>query len=832
MYSRAPTTKGDTKKKNRFFSLKWQILIAVSMILIIINGFITLITYNNLNEQFIAQQSQLMSFQKKESEKMTQQVFQRLEDFGEILSLLSSTNSAKGSIKDSLDQHWGHIQLLFELRSAKLLNMQKETLGEWGENFSRTIDAMVQQAIDEQRPAKQFICNLDCQFFMAAPVLDKQGETFILIVSHSIADWLIHIKDSTGADTGVISVRQGFSTNAEPEFSERLLPNWNSHIIGLTNAATNYDYLAELSKYITIKDAESQNNYIIKNTKNLNILFLPLKVQDLVNPAYLVLINDISSTRQKVDSGVIKAIIISISGVLITALFMLLSMWYPIKHLTTLSTTLPLLATGNFSQVKKSLIKRNSSQGVEDELDILDNATIQLTQQLESLEREVKIREKALTKNALYDELTGLANRRLFMDRISVALKNLVRDKSKFGVLFLDLDQFKRINDSLGHDQGDHLLLEVAKRLSYCVRESDTVARLGGDEFTILLNNLEDNHDATNVALKILNSLRTPVLLEGKEVIVTTSIGIAIAPENGKEPETILRNADLAMYKAKGKGRDNYHYYTISMNADAKELLALENDLRNAVEMREFELYYQPQIDLKSGIILGAEALLRWNSPKRGFVAPYLFIDALEDTGLIVPLGEQIMEMACEQAKTWNQLNIGDIKVAVNLSARQFKEPLLTQFITETLENIKLNSRFLELEITESMLMDDIQVTIERLQELKLLGLTLSIDDFGTGYSSLSYLKQFPVNILKVDREFVKDIPHNKSDMAISSAVIAMAHKLNLRVVAEGIETKEQLKFLQKNDCEIGQGYYFGKPMPVDEMTELLLKQTPFEVNN
>jgi len=832
MDSRTRNTRSNTIKKNSFFSLKWKTLIAVSLILIIINGFITLINYNSLNEQFITQQNNLQSLQKKESEKLTRQVFQRLEDFSEILPMLSSNNSASGSIKDSLDQHWGHIQLLFELRSAKLLDTKKKVVGEWGEQLNTTTDSIFQQVLAEQKPARQFLCNLDCNFFMATPVLNEKDETLVLIVSHSIADWLLHIKDSTGADTGIISTDQNFPEHLGVENSDRVIPSWKSHIIGLTNATTNFNYLQELSKLISIKNSGLQNNYLTIKGRNLNISFLPLKAENIINPAYLILINDITRTRRQVDSGVIQAIIIAITGVLITTIFILLSMWYPIKHLTTLSTSLPLLATGNFDHVKKLLIRKKENSGVKDELDILDDATIELTKQLENLEGEVKVREKALTKNALHDELTGLANRRLFMDRISVALKNLERENTRFAVLFLDLDQFKRINDSLGHEQGDHLLLEVAHRLSHCVRESDTVARIGGDEFTILLNSLEDNFDPSNIALKILNSLRSPVILSGKEVIVTTSIGIAIAPNNGQDPETILRNADLAMYKAKGLGRDNHHYYTSSMNAEAQELLALENELRHAVEAREFELYYQPQVDMKSGRIIGAEALLRWNSSKRGFVAPYIFIDALESTGLIVPLGVQIMEMACEQARIWNQLDIEHVKVAVNLSARQFKDPRLLNCVTEILEDKNLDSRFLELEITESMLMDDIQDTIEKLKQLKLLGLTLSIDDFGTGYSSLSYLKQFPVDILKVDREFVKDIPNNKSDMAISSAVIAMAHKLNLKVVAEGIETEEQLEFLKQNDCEIGQGYYFGKPMPVDEMTKLLDKKIAFDVNN
>ncbi len=809
-------------KKIRFVSIKWKIVIVVSLILFAINGFISVITYNSLDKQFVTQQARLLKQQKNVSDKLIEQVYQRLEGFVEILSFFSDTQVGSNTIKISLDQNWPHIQILFELQGAKLIAPDGNILGTWGEKFESSTQDLFHQVIQSQLPANGFFCGTECSFYLASPILGQNGEVFVLIVSQSVAEWLLKLKSVSGANTGIISVKQFEVYSLINNPKEKILPKWRANIIGLTTAETNFDYLLELSRNIKLEIAKKQNNYLTKNSRDLNVRFLSLENENSTYPAYLVLINDITSSREQIRTGVSQAIITALLGILVTVLFIVLSTWKPIRRITTLSNSLPMLATGHFEQVKNVLSRKTSNLFIKDEIDNLGDIAIDLTGQLERLESEVIIREKALTKNALYDELTDLANRRLIMDRILHALSEHRREKTNFAVLFLDLDQFKRINDSMGHEQGDKLLTEVARRLTDCVRESDTVARLGGDEFTILLNHLDDDFNATSVAKKIMKNLKYPINLNGREIIITTSIGIAIAPENGRDPETILRNADLAMYKAKDKGRDNYHYYTESMNIEAQEFLELENDLRLAVDRHEFELYYQPQVDLKSGVIIGVEALIRWNSPKRGFVLPYVFIDALEATGLIVPLGEEIIRMACEQAYLWNEVCHHEIKVSINLSARQFNDPELESCIKKILNEKQIESKYLEMEITESMLMDDIQNAIDTMHRLKRLGLTLAIDDFGTGYSSLSYLKQFPVDVLKVDREFVKDIPFNKSDMAITSAVIAMAHKLHLKVVAEGIETEEQMEFLKSNNCEIGQGYYFGRPQPATEISILL----------
>ncbi|HEY6844353.1 MAG TPA: EAL domain-containing protein [Thermoanaerobaculia bacterium] len=417
---------------------------------------------------------------------------------------------------------------------------------------------------------------------------------------------------------------------------------------------------------------------------------------------------------------------------------------------------------------------------------------------------------------AYHDALTGLPNRPLFMDRLIVALAQAARANQKLAVFFLDLDRFKDINDSLGHSVGDGLLKAVAERVRRCVREGDTVARFGGDEFTLLIPRIEQIEDAAKIAQKILETLKIPFSISDHELFVTTSIGISIYPGDGSDPETLVRNADTAMYRAKDQGRDNYQLYAPAMNARALERLALENMLRKALSHRELVLYYQPVADIRTKAIVGVEALIRWRHPDMGMVSPAHFISVAETSGLIIPIGDWVLRTACRQTKLWQKRIDPELTVAVNLSARQFAQANLVEEIGEVLEETGLQPRHLELEITESNAMQNAENTIYTLRELKALGVRIAMDDFGTGYSSLNYLKRFPIDTLKLDQSFVREITTDPTDAAIATAVIAMAHSLDLRVIGEGVETEEQFVFLQKQRCDYVQGYLLSPPQPAD----------------
>ncbi|MEZ1317292.1 EAL domain-containing protein [Pseudomonas fluorescens] len=430
---------------------------------------------------------------------------------------------------------------------------------------------------------------------------------------------------------------------------------------------------------------------------------------------------------------------------------------------------------------------------------------------------ERKASEQRIHRLAYYDALTHLPNRTLFQDRLHTALQSAERQKSWVVLMFLDLDRFKPINDSLGHAAGDRMLKEMATRLLGCVDDDDTVARMGGDEFTLLLQPRINREIALNraihVAEQILASLVKPFVLEGREFFVTASIGIALSPQDGNELSQLMKNADTAMYHAKERGKNNFQFYQTDMNASALERLELESDLRHALDQNEFILYYQPQFSGDGKRLTGAEALLRWRHPRRGLVPPGDFIPVLEELGLVVDVGDWVIREACSQLKAWHQAKVRVPKVSVNISARQFSDGQLGTRIADILKETGLPPACLELELTESILMREVSEAMQILDGLKNLGLSIAVDDFGTGYSSLNYLKQFPIDVLKIDRTFVDGLPSGEQDAQIARAIIAMAHSLNLAVIAEGVETHEQLDFLREHGCDEVQGYLFGRPM-------------------
>jgi diguanylate cyclase (GGDEF)-like protein/PAS domain S-box-containing protein len=435
---------------------------------------------------------------------------------------------------------------------------------------------------------------------------------------------------------------------------------------------------------------------------------------------------------------------------------------------------------------------------------------------------ERKKAEETIRRLAYHDALTGLPNRALFEDRLKVALAQAHRNRQMLAVMFLDLDRFKLVNDTLGHGHGDLLLKSVARDLTELVREGDTVARVGGDEFTILLADIGSAEAATAVAGRILDRLKRPRVVEGHELRVTTSIGISLYPADGTDAETLLRNADTAMYRAKDQGRDNYQCFTPAMNAGAVQRLTLERELREALERGEYVVHYQPVADLASGEVTGCEALLRWQHPRSGLLLPGEFIDVAEEIGLIVPLGEWVLRTACGQVKAWQEAGFAPVRVSVNLSARQLQDGSLVETVRQALEDTGLDPALLELEITESAVMTNVEASVAMLEELKAMGVGIAVDDFGTGYSSLSYLKQFPIGTVKIDRSFVRDITTDPNDAAIVTTIIAMAKSLKVRVIAEGVETPQQLEFLRERGCDGYQGFILSKAVPAEAFRRFL----------
>lgn len=427
-----------------------------------------------------------------------------------------------------------------------------------------------------------------------------------------------------------------------------------------------------------------------------------------------------------------------------------------------------------------------------------------------------------LTRLAFHDALTSLANRALFLDRLAHALAHARRHRHGVGVLFLDVDGFKHINDSLGHSAGDRLLIHISRQLIECLRSEDTVSRFGGDEFAVLLDQVSHTEDAVQVAERILTAVRAPITLEGREITASVSIGVVVPCGEGLEvgPEEVLRQADIALYRAKATGKARYALFTPSMHADALTRLDLEVALRRAVERGELCLHYQPEVDLASGAIVGMEALVRWQHPARGLLAPSEFVPLAEETGLIIPIGRWVLTEACRQARAWLARYPGGTPwvMSVNLSARQFLHPALVDEVAQILHDTRLEASRLRLEVTETVAMQDASAAAATLAQLKALGVGLALDDFGTGYSSLSYLRRFPLDVVKLDRSFIEDLRHDRATVAIVRAVVGAAHELGLEVVAEGIETREQLASAYLVHCDRGQGYYFARPLEAAAM--------------
>lgn len=435
---------------------------------------------------------------------------------------------------------------------------------------------------------------------------------------------------------------------------------------------------------------------------------------------------------------------------------------------------------------------------------------------------ERKLAEEMLRYQACHDVLTELGNRNLFNEQLHKTIARAQRYKYEFAIMFIDLDRFKNINDTLGHDIGDKLLQEVAHRMRDCLRNSDLIARWGGDEFTILLSEIKLPHDVAIVAERILHSLKKPFGIMEYQLRAYLSIGIALYPQDGDNLETLLKNADTALYQIKNEGGNNYQYYNPSMNNQQKELLKMEGYLYEAIKQNQFELYYQPQVNVKTSQIVGMEALIRWQHPVLGKVSPIQFIPIAEETGLINALGEWVLFTACEQTKTWQEMGLNPIKIAVNLSPRQFQQKNLVSTFTDIIFKTELDPQYLELEITESSIIDHPELTKDILDRFIELGISISMDDFGSGYSSFGYLKKFPFHKIKIDQSFVRELKDEPQDLAIISAVITLGRGFDLEVVAEGIETKEQLQLLKELQCEIMQGYFFSHPLPVDKATQLL----------
>ncbi|NRB38165.1 MAG: EAL domain-containing protein [Pseudomonadales bacterium] len=806
------------KKNRRFLSLKWKTLILFSTVLLSINLCLLFFGYRYIQASL---ELQLSHATEQNMSALLQQAKKNLLRLTSTLALTANKNFDIGLQENILiefmDNNWENLQFDLGLESISLHHTDSDEILHWG-GFIKNADLnyLVKDVDQASSPKTLISCQQQCRIYAAQPIFMADNSSRVLVISTTLDGFIVQF--SQDYDIGIALLRDRI-----PSLEKKTLRIWDYFLAGVTSENDYQQQLLALSKSISFDDFLTQGRHLKIEDKYIYFYAIPVKDDIKRSSNFMILMTDITEQENSISNNLMVAVITFCLGLLLALVSLFLVLRQPMQRIILQAELLPLLAKSGFKQVRQTIGDQHKVKATYDELDIFEETAIALSYQLEQMETEIGSRTDELENMALYDVLTGLANRRKFTDDLAMALADAQLNHTIFAIVFIDLDNFKWVNDSLGHDVGDELLISVAKCLRHNVRPSDTVARLGGDEFTLILNNIGNQVNIVTVMDKILQSFKKSIyLVNNSAMAVTPSMGIAIGPKQADNVTDLMRCADIAMYSAKQEGKNRYHFFDQDMHEKIQKSLLLEKEINLAIQEKQFRLYYQPIIDLKTGKVVMMEALLRWIHPEKGLLAPFEFIDMLEESGKIVELGPQLFEMACLSLKLLQACGLEHIRIAINISAKQFKDANLVNKLLAVMDKNGIKAEKLELEITENTLMEDLDQQCLLLQKLQKIGFDLAIDDFGTGYSSLSYLKELPVNVLKIDRSFIKDTPQNQQDVAITSAIAAMAHKLNLEVVAEGIETVDQQIFLQGIECKYGQGYLYKRPEALETIIGFL----------
>jgi len=797
--------------------MRWKAIALTSLLLVGLSGYFIINSERDLNRLLDSQRHEIFHNYQNEIAGLLQQSYDHLLQLSDIIPILESdVNKSSGqSLVSIIDQHWEYVSLNWGMETALLFDQHGVMQGKWGVGAIAPDKAWIDQVLQSGAPNNRLSCFNICLQVVTLPIISPNGQVMVLEFSTSLADTLRAFQKITQADIGLLV------PEAAAVRDTRVVTPWSKRLAAMTHLESSMVMLRQAAKKLSFSELLAEPQVIQQTNKYYEISLVDLKTESL-GDAHFIILEDVTKQHLQIIRAKEAGIRTALSAILLSSLLVIFTLWSPVIRLRRHAEILPILAARDFGLLRKTLANKKTWRLFKDELDVLDEAELQVAGQLEAMEDQIVKDTNRLENLAHYDSLTQLANRHQIFKEIQSAVKESIISSEYFGLLYLDLDNFKRVNDSLGHTMGDELLKVVAKRLQASVREHDVVARLGGDEFCVLVKHLKRREDSSKIAKNVLAVLGESIKLGTTEFNVSASIGIVTIPDHGSSAEQLLQNADIAMYRAKAGGRSNYQFYDKGMSDAASQRVALETELRQAIVEQQFELYYQPQIDLSNGRVVSAEALVRWHHPERGMVSPDDFIPLLEETGLIIQLGEWIIKQACQEAKNWRGIDGELINVAINLSPRQFTDPSLPNIIRDAMMSSRLEPSQIEIEITESMVMSNIEESNQLLKYLKVLGITVAVDDFGTGHSSLGYLKKLDLDVLKIDRTFVMDLPDDENDKAIVSAIIAMAHELKLKVVAEGIESLEQEAFLKQHGCEVGQGYLYSKPLPNDKFVELL----------
>jgi len=795
----------------RFVGVPTKLLaLIISTLLLLAVGFSTLsfwrlqADYRHFQQESIAQgQAQVALHNNILRTKLTVWI----ESFTDLIQL--SEQDDFSLLAKQFSKQYDALQLHLNVENIWLVD-EKHNILFATDDFPKVIEDNISQVLRHQEPIHQIYCPNNCQLLLSLPLLNKKGDMVVVSLSASLVDMLFAIKTSINRDVAVISYdkdkdNQGERTKVFSASNMALTQN----ILSAEKNATNFESVLEQGLKVELEE----NSYLI------NIVSL---AEDEYQNFYLTLIHDVTDFKAE-NSSYQKRFILSLSLIftLLAAFVYFIASPFT-KRLLLLSNALPLLANKKFDHFRRVKLKR--PRMFADELDILSDSAVELSFELEQLNLEIEQKTKELENIAMYDLLTGLPNRNMLNYQLRKSLINISHYQGGVAVLFLDLDDFKKVNDSNGHGAGDKLLMQAAQRIRLCVGNIELACRFGGDEFVLVLSHLDMIEDAIKVAEKVLLQFKDPIKLGTSLFYISTSIGIAYTESPDEKADDLISHADIAMYEAKDNGGAQYHVYHQEMFQRVAHRVMLEGEVRQALAKQEFSLSLQPQICAKTKKVYGFEALLRWKHPERGMISPEDFIPILENSQHMIELGYWIIRRCFEIAVELKRHGLKDIRIAINLSAGQFVDDNLPHFLQGLLFEFSLGADHFELELTEQTLVKDMDHTIAMMTSLKIMGFTFAIDDFGTGYSSLAYLKKMPVDVIKIDKSFIFGMLENHSDYQIITSTIAMVKNLGMTVIAEGVETGAQLRSLTENDCDIIQGYYYSKPIPEIELLSFIDK--------
>ena len=805
--------------KKRFISVPVKLLVLVVGALLLLSAIFSYLSLSRLNQEFTQYQSDTL---RKGNAQFTVQnnVLRKplrvwLESFADIVRLKEQQNF--DVLAQEFYAQFDTLQMNQNVENVWLVSGDNEKLY-LSNPIPEFVQASIESVLQHQQPEHSLYCQAQCVQLITVPVLNGKGDMAVVAMTVSLVDMIFSINQALENELAMVSfshVAGALSTEknkgAVKLSDAKFISSSNTQLVSELFLSSQEIVSSETIKTQGVKVSVNDNSYLINliPIANNNGRFY-----------YLALIDDVTAFTHNYEHNRLQFLIFTLVILIALAIVVHFVASPFTRRLLVLSDVLPLLAKKQFDQFRQAKIQRKGTYI--DELDILANAATELSFELEQLNIEVEQKTKELENIAMYDLLTGLPNRNMLNYQLRKAFMNVLRSEGQIAVLFLDLDDFKKVNDSHGHTDGDKLLIQAANRLRSSIRQVDMACRFGGDEFVVVLGHLDNENEAILVAEEILEAFKEPIKIQNSLFYVSTSIGIAFAHEGMTKSEDLISYADIAMYEAKDNGGAKYHIYHEEMYKKVALRVMMESEVRQALAKNQFSLSLQPQLDAKTKKLFGFEALLRWQHPERGMVSPEDFIPILENSEHMIELGYWVIRRCFELCQTFIDKGLIDVRIAINLSAGQFADTKLTSYLVDLLDEFSLEAGHFELELTEQTLVKNIDSAIEMMNELRDVGFSFAIDDFGTGYSSLAYLKKMPVDVIKIDKSFVFGMLDNRADYQIIMSTIAMVKNLGLMVVAEGVETSAQLRSLTENDCDVIQGYYFSKPIPEIEILDFI----------